>query len=314
MSREQHSGQGESLYGDGFRILQGEREFVTYREHSSVRVWPSEVASHFDVHYHSAYEAVIPHRGKSIYHVQNQDYAVEPGQILIIPPGLAHTLTEGADTLRYLILFEPGPLQTLRDMPSIRTMMEAPVYLTEQNEETKEIAQLFTQMMDSYFRKNDMWNMECYSYLLRIFALLGREYLKKNIPTEQKASSLHVDPELLNSAMTYITENCTRNLTLDEVASFIGFSKYYFSRIFKEFAGITFSDFLTVKRVNLAASMLIRSDMPIREIAMRSGFGSVASFNRVFRDQKHCTPSQFRMIYGHSSRMHHGISLPREEE
>ena len=33
-------------------------------------------------------------------------------------------------------------------------------------------------------------------------------------------------------------------------------------------------------------------------MARNSGFGSVATFNRIFREEKKCTPTQFRAIYG----------------
>jgi AraC-like DNA-binding protein len=44
--------------------------------------------------------------------------------------------------------------------------------------------------------------------------------------------------------------------------------------------------------------LLIRTNTPMREVAMESGFGSVATFNRVFREKKGCTPTQYRAIYG----------------
>ena len=92
-----------------------------------------------------------------------------------------------------------------------------------------------------------------------------------------------------------------KELSLEEVASFAGSSKYYFSRVFKEFAGISYSDYLTVKRLNASANLLIHTDLPIREVARDSGFGSVGTFNRIFREHKHCTPTQFRTIYGETS-------------
>ena len=52
------------------------------------------------------------------------------------------------------------------------------------------------------------------------------------------------------------------------------------------------------KRVSMAEELLIHSRQPIQEIAMRAGFGSVATFNRVFRDARNCTPSRYREIYG----------------
>ena len=290
----------QGRFGDGFRILQGRQEYVTYLEHSSVRVWPSDVAAHYDSHVHSATEIILPHRGVSVYQLPGRVYNVHPGEILFVPAGCPHTLTENADTLRYLFLFEPSPLLTLQDMPSVSAMTRQPIYLTESDELTKPVASLLLKTVDCYFRREEMWNTECYSYLLQIFALLGRRYLREQAPqAPEKRGS--IDPEVMNSAMTYIGEHYMRDLTLAEVAAFTGFSKYYFSRVFKEFAGVSFLDYLTVKRLNAAAGLLIHSDRPIRDIAKEAGFGSVATFNRIFREQKHCTPTQFRTIYGASS-------------
>ncbi len=245
---------------------------------------------------HSAVEVLIPHRGKAVYQLPDRTYEVEAGQVLFIPPGCSHTLTESGDILRYLILFEPGPLLSLRDMPSVSLMTQQPVYLTRQDDLTEQVSRLLMELVDCYLRKDELWNTECYSYLLRVYALLGRQYLRRNAPYPA-AERRSVDPELMNSAITYISENYMKPLTLSEVADFAGFSKYYFSRVFKDFAGIPFSSYLTVKRVNAASNLLIHSALPVQEIARQAGFGSVASFNRIFREYKHCTPTQFRAIY-----------------
>ncbi len=44
--------------------------------------------------------------------------------------------------------------------------------------------------------------------------------------------------------------------------------------------------------------LLIRTEVPMREVALQSGFGSVATFNRVFREKNGCTPTRYRAIYG----------------
>ncbi len=308
------SGEDQGRFGDGFRILQGKQEFVTYLEHSSVRVWPSDMAGHYDSHVHSAVEIILPHRGVSVYQLPDQIYRVRPGEVLIVPAGCPHMLTESADTLRYLILFEPNPLFTLQDMPSVSAMTQQPMYLREKDELTEQVMSLLLEMVECYFRREGMWNTECYSYLLQVYALLGRKYLKETAPAAAE-KHLSIDPELMNSAMTYIGENYMKELSLDEVASFAGFSKYYFSRVFKEFAGSSFSDYLTVKRLNAAANLLIHTDLPIREVVSESGFGSVATFNRIFREHKHCTPTQYRTIYGAASAVsrQHPIVFMNEE-
>ena len=68
--------EGRNKFPDGFRILQGKQEFVTYLEHSSIRVWASDVAGHYDHHCHSAIEAIMPDRGVAVYQIQDELFPV----------------------------------------------------------------------------------------------------------------------------------------------------------------------------------------------------------------------------------------------
>ena len=289
-------GADRKRFPDGFRILQGKQEYVSYIEHSSIRIWASDAATHYDNHLHSAIEVILPQRGVSTYRLPDRVYNVEPGQILVVPSGCPHELTEPQETLRYLLLFEPNPFMSLRDMPSISDLMQNPIYLNEDTELRRQVNELLMQVVNFYFEKEPMWNSRCYSYLLQVYALLGKNYLNSKAP--QSAASHSIDAEIMNSTLTYINQRYMDDITLEDVASFAGFSKYYFSRIFKQFSGSSYSEYLTRKRLNVATDLLVRTNQPIREIAEQSGFGSVATFNRIFREHKNCTPSQFRAIYG----------------
>ena len=50
----------QSRFPDGFRYMQGKQEYVTYRERSTLRVWYSETPWHYETHYHSAVEIIMP--------------------------------------------------------------------------------------------------------------------------------------------------------------------------------------------------------------------------------------------------------------
>lgn len=286
-----------SRFPDGFRILNGRQEYITYKEHSSIRIWPSEVEAYYDNHVHSAIEVLMPLRGTAVYQLPEETYRVEPGQILFLPSGCPHTLTEPGDIQRYLLLFEPGPLYTLQDMPLVSVMTQHPIYLRDPSPIRDQVTRLLKETVECYDQREDMWNTQCYAYLLQIYAILGRHYLEAESP-HQPAVRRRIDAEIMNSVLTYISEHYMEDIALEDAASFAGFSKYYFSRVFKEYSGISFSEYLLVKRLNAASNLLIRTNQPIREVGRAAGFGSVATFNRIFREQKKCTPSQFRAIYG----------------
>ena len=94
----------------------------------------------------------------------------------------------------------------------------------------------------------------------------------------------------------YITEHCNEKLTLEDMAAYSGYSKYHFSRIFKEYTGMSFYDFYLRQRMLLCRQLLGEKNLSITEVASRSGFGSLATFNRVFKQYEGVTPTQYRQL------------------
>ena len=285
-------------FPDGFRILKGKQEYVTYIEHSSVRVWYSEVPWQFESHCHSAVEIIVPVKGEVIYTVaEDSVYRVQSNEVLIVPPNWVHSLIMHEGSARYLLLFEPDNIFNMRDMQLIEGMLKSPIYLTGQSESQESIRQLLTQVVGCYERREFLWNSLCYASLLQMYARLGQFNMTREMSRFDEKSQ-RIDPEIVDSARLYIDQNYMRDITLTDVSNFTGFSKCYFSRVFKQQLGLSFSEYLRSKRISMAEELLIHSRQPIQEIAMRAGFGSVATFNRVFRDVKNCTPSRYREIYG----------------
>ena len=86
-------------------------------------------------------------------------------------------------------------------------------------------------------------------------------------------------------------------ITLEMVSDIAGFSKYHFSRLFKQCSGYNFYDYLCYLRIKSAENLLIHPGVSITEIALQSGFTSLSTFNRIFKKIKNCTPSEYRNLY-----------------
>ncbi len=283
-------------FPDGFRVMQGRQEFITYLDHSSIRIWPSERAGHFESHVHSAVEIILPSQGTSVYRLPNEEYHVAPGEILIIPSNQLHELVEKEGIIRYLILFEPGPLFSLLDMQQAYQVTHHIIYLHDHGETHQQVEGLLHQMVDCYFQHRPMWNTQCYSYLLQAYALMAGQFVQNPDPAFDKAYR-SIDAEIMNMAINYLDEHFVEDVPLEKVAAFAGYSKYYFSRAFKNYFGISFYDYLLDRRLNKAVDLLIHTGKPIGTVATESGFGSIATFNRIFRKHKNCTPTKYRVIY-----------------
>ena len=295
---EQEKERRSSLYDEGFRVLQGEQEFVTYSENSSFRMWFSDSPWRYDPHTHSAIEIVLTLSGCVDYTVGDENYRVRKDEILIIPSGQQHGLNMGENSSRLLFLFEPEFMQTLGDLRQMSRSLNRVFYLHDGSDAHNRIREMLLKASKVYQEREPMWNTICFSYLLRIYALLCQSYLAAADMGRREARRPAVEGEVISTALNYINRNYKNDLTLDEVADFTGFSRFYFSRSFKQITGFTFRDYLTLKRVQVAMTLLIETDKPMSEVAEESGFGSIATFNRVFREHKKCTPTQYRAIYG----------------
>ena len=71
-------------------------------------------------------------------------------------------------------------------------------------------------------------------------------------------------------------------------------SRYQFSRMFHAEQGVTFRDHLLSMRLLRAADMLSRTQAPITDVALCSGFQDLSHFARQFRRHNGCSPSAFR--------------------
>ena len=110
-------------------------------------------------------------------------------------------------------------------------------------------------------------------------------------PGQYKAGNRY--REMLKEVFKYIDQYYYNNITLKSAAEIANLSIAHFCRLFKASTGMTFKDYLALYRVNKAEELLYTS-ASITEICFSCGFNSMTSFNRAFKQFKHCTPSSYR--------------------
>lgn len=92
----------------------------------------------------------------------------------------------------------------------------------------------------------------------------------------------------------WVNENIKANPTLEKMSDSVGYSPFYCSAKFHEFAGVTFKQYVTGKKLDLAANDIGASGDSILQIALDYGFSSNEAFTRAFAKQYGCTPNQYR--------------------
>ncbi len=95
-------------------------------------------------------------------------------------------------------------------------------------------------------------------------------------------------------ACDYINRNYHKKIKIEDVSGLIGMTNSSFCHFFKKRTQKSFVDYLNEVRIGHAAVQLIETTKTISEVCYNCGFNNVSNFNRIFREKKNLTPSEFR--------------------
>ncbi len=280
--------------------LNGVFEKVNFTNNSSIRLHINREYEDYPIHWHSATEIIMPIENTYSVTMNKTQYSLKEGDILIIPPGELHELYAPPTGKRIIFLFDFTLVSNLKGFSSILPVITQPRLITKElcpdiYEEEKE---LLLKIAQEYHESNTLWEATIYSMIIQMFVLIGRNHIDSgglfpDVRTNKQKEYI----EKFNKIFEFIDNNYTEDISLETVADVAGFSKFHFSRLFKQFTDTSFYDYLNLRRIKAAENLLLDPSLPITEIALQSGFSSISTFNRVFKTFKKCTPSEFKELY-----------------
>jgi AraC family transcriptional regulator len=105
------------------------------------------------------------------------------------------------------------------------------------------------------------------------------------------------DIERIGKAVRYIEKNIDQNLILEDIAKIAHYSPFHFQRIFKHVVGESPKQYVIRLRLEAAAHYIVlKPDDSILKTAIDSGFNSLESFSRAFKDYYSISPDGFRKM------------------
>jgi AraC-like DNA-binding protein len=104
----------------------------------------------------------------------------------------------------------------------------------------------------------------------------------------------NAEPPAIASARAYIDEHQHEDISLSQVARAANMSSFYFCKMFKKAAGITFTNYLARVRIEKSKNLLLNPNLRVSEIAYEVGFQSLTHFNRVFKSLLRQSPTEYR--------------------
>ena len=98
-------------------------------------------------------------------------------------------------------------------------------------------------------------------------------------------------PLTMTDIYWHVRQNLAGDLSLKSIAEALHFDQSYLAHTFRKKAGISLHQYVLSRRLNYA-NVLLRQGLSVQQTAERSGFGSTASFIRVYKQHFHMTPGE----------------------
>ena len=281
------------------RSLDGDLEYSQYVKGSPFRFWFNNQPTGFTDHWHTAMEIIFTLENTYTIEAHQQKYVMEPGDIAIIPSGTVHSISSPEKGCRFVFMFEPNLFSQLPGFNYVLSLIPQPVlinYDTNPQLYRAETALLW-ELVEHYWGNGLTKDLNIFSTMIRFFSTFGEHTANVIPPTINNSSKAGSLVSRLSMVLDYLDTHYSENITLEEAANIACFSKFYFTRLFKQYTNQTFYDYLSPKRIKAAEQMLIIPNLPITEISLKAGFSSLSSFNRTFKRLKGCSPSEYRSLY-----------------
>lgn len=257
----------------------------------------------YQAHWHSYGEILLVGPGRTnIYSVGKNTYKLVPDDLVLVWPMEMHSIVDANREDSLVIQFSSAFINSLFDLRRIMHMYRNLHIICVQThpELAAKLKSITYQMKDIFFSERPDKEIRC-CMLLMEFMLTLLEYRKELDPELNSDDQYSLSDDVMRRMMT-VTDYIKNNLTADDLsqgamAEMAGISREYFSRIFKNVTGMNYSKWLNTIRLEKATELLAEDGRTLTEIAMLSGFQSIPSFNRVFREEKGLAPGEYRALF-----------------
>lgn len=248
------------------------------------------------MHKHEAWELYYVTHGNGIRMTGDTLMPFAEGDVVLIPPSMPHYWEykpESADDngeIKYLMVaFSPELIdKCMATFPEIRNKLYGQILPTEALKygfgSSVEIKRSLEHMigLDDIGRLSEMIRLLPIIFTTRDHTLIG------------KPIKIERDIRRMQQVAEYVMAHYVHTITLDDIAAHIGMNRSAFCTFFKRNKGMTFSQFVTQYRLEIACGLLKDSQKQVSEICFSVGFNDLPHFIRVFTATYGVSPSKFR--------------------
>ncbi len=218
-----------------------------------------------------SYEIIFVTKGEVYINECGTEYHIKPDEILILQPNMRHFGYKVSTNTEFFWVHWYGEPNT--DSNIKHRKIENPY----------NISLYLRQLLDARITHK---TSEGIDYLTRLVLI--------ELYTNSKQPIINHTAEKIAA---WIEANCHTPITEMQIATQFGYNSDYLNRLFKSSFSKTIKQYINDKRMEYIKGLMLRSDLPLKEIALRSGFAEYKYFLKFFKYHEKITPTEFYKQY-----------------
>ena len=237
------------------------------------------------IHFHMNYEIISIMEKSCCITYKNLQYTLNAGEAILIEPFIQHSIELSSGAKVRSCVFNKLLFYSLANIID-GYHPQTPIF-----KPSKEVLQYYDKELMKAFGTspsiNETLTPEIKILIKGCLYAIGSEFIRqvKLIPAEKNNDTL------IQQILDHVSANFKSDISLRDIAHQLGYSYHYLSRIFNNTLGINFKSLLNICRMEYAIPLLEYSQTPIGDIAYKSGFQNLRSFN-----------NNCKLIYGKTPR------------
>jgi AraC-like DNA-binding protein len=259
-------------------------------------------------HIHNEFEIFIVLKGSGIAKIKNKSYSLKEGDIFLINSGEVHSyMRDPLYTLDVedtndvpLFLFVQISNHCLREyFPQIRTTIFNSCNLRDylSDEEANSMINLLVQSAKIYFMEEPLYQLNVLSNIAKVLVSCYKE-VPHEIISEAQKTNLKQKNLRVERIISYIDANFETQIRLQDLAEQENLSPTHFSHLFTSLFGVTFQNYVNIKRMEQCIRLMPNKEKTLLEISYESGFSDPKYMNRMFIKHFGYTPKEYRKRLG----------------
>lgn len=257
----------------------------------------------FPLHWHEEMEIIYVIEGNINITIQNNEYTVHKNEIALIAPESIHSIRQhnNEHAVYFNILFRFSMLSGGEEAickkkyldPIYERKFIMPEYLDDSNPIKGELEPLINNLTDINWPDGNKNELLIKARLLEIMHII-KNHCKKAQGDEKNANEVN---RKIKKSLIYLETNYHENITIAQIAKVSNFSESYFSKLFRQLTGSSFTRYLKDYRLERAAQMLRNSDSRVSDVAFLVGFNNLSYFTRAFKTKYKINPKAYKEKY-----------------